>query len=50
MKMTLVMTRIQYKNVEVAAVLQVKRWGPQTGVRLSIPAQQTLLMEVDIYG
>ncbi|MFL6373018.1 MAG: hypothetical protein ACJ71P_11800 [Nitrososphaeraceae archaeon] len=41
---------MKHKKCEVAAVLQVKRWGPQTGVQLSIPAQQTLLTEVDRYG
>jgi hypothetical protein len=47
----IVMIGIQHKKCEVAAVLLVKRFAAQTGVRLSIiPAQQTLFMEVDRYG
>ncbi|MFL6434745.1 MAG: hypothetical protein ACJ71O_13540 [Nitrososphaeraceae archaeon] len=46
----IVTIRIQHKKCEVAAVLQVKRLAPPTGVQLSIPAQQTLLTEVDRYG
>ncbi|MFL6423377.1 MAG: hypothetical protein ACJ71R_07280 [Nitrososphaeraceae archaeon] len=42
---------MQHKKCELAAVLQVKRWGPQTGVQLtSLQTQRKLLMEVDRYG
>jgi hypothetical protein len=45
------MTLIQNKKCEVAAVLLVKRLGPQTGVQLSHPKTQCkLLMEADRYG